>query len=145
MQTTAVTRSVGIYGSPSHAMYPEKASCSGFMQNPLDPEGHADQSQNEADPLLNNNHLDGRSALSFIPFLLPRPLSGTRCGLSVAESNIYAKTAETAIEDFELDICLWPAMFGLRLNEPSWHPPTQQLLSTYNTLSDTYCICSESK
>ena len=33
-QTTAVTRNVGTYSDPSHAMYAERASCSGFIQIP---------------------------------------------------------------------------------------------------------------
>src|ERR1700722_1318612 len=33
-QTTAVIRNVGTYSEPSHAMYAERASCSGFIQIP---------------------------------------------------------------------------------------------------------------
>jgi len=45
----------------------------------------------------------------------------------------------------ERDIRLWSPMFGLRLNESSWRLPPQYYLLTYNTISDTFCIYSESR
>jgi hypothetical protein len=63
----------------------------------LHPEGHADQAQYEADPLLDNNNHLGLSAFLFASSLLPHTLSDTQSALATEVSDIFMKTAGAAI------------------------------------------------
>jgi hypothetical protein len=69
----------------------------GLHTNPPHPEGHADQAQDKADPLLDNNNRRGLSAFSFDSSLRRHTLSGTQSALAAEVSNIFMKTDGAAI------------------------------------------------
>ena len=60
--------------------------------NSPDPKGHTDETQYEADPLLNNNPL-GWSTLLFNLLPLSHPQPGTQGAFAAEVSNVPMKTA----------------------------------------------------
>jgi hypothetical protein len=61
----------------------------GLHKNPPDSEGHANEAQHKADPLLDNNRFVW-SAFLFSLFILPHLPAGAKCALV---SNISMNTA----------------------------------------------------